>query len=279
MSYDIFISENTKTNIKNTLESASHSIVIESPKGSTYRHLSAFIEKLTNVIPETSTIISADKKSIGIDQIKSLRLQFALKNTVNETRLVFINDSQLLTHEAQNALLKTLEEPPKGTVFILHTTSSDELLPTVRSRSALIKATKPNIKLIADYFQSRGFKTDEIKSALAISDGWPELAESILNNDSTSFMDELAYAKELLQYPLTKKLREVDTITKDKNRIPLLLFALERIAVTANKAQILSKGVSNERWINIMETVAYSQELFDSNVNSRLLLTNLMIKL
>lgn len=279
MSYDIFISENTKKNIESTLKSASHSLILESPKGSTYRHLSSYIEKLTKVIPDTSTIITPEKKSIGIEQIKSLRLQFALKNSVSETRLVFINDSQLLTHESQNALLKTLEEPPKGTIFILHTTSSDELLPTVRSRSALIIATKPNSNLVADYFLSKGFKTQEIKSALAISDGWPELAESILNNESTNFMEELAYAKDLLQYNLTNKLREIDSISKNKDRIPLLLFALERIAVSANKAQILSKGVPSERWVNIMETVAYSQELFDKNVSNRVLLTNLMMKL
>ena len=279
MKHDVFISENTKRTLGNILSGNAHSIVVEFQPGSIYDYSNAFIENALGVKPAVSIKVEPKDKSISIEQIRALRMQFSLRNPGDATRLIFINKGHLLTHEAQNALLKILEEPPMGTKFIINTNSSLALLPTVMSRSAHIIHSKPKLTEVQDYFIAKGHPITDVKSALAISDGWPDLAQSILAKESTELMDELNYAKNLLNASLTEKLRDVDTLSKNKQRIPLLLFALERIAKSANTSSIITKGTVNSRWSKILEVVVCSQNAYNNNVNSRLLLTNLMLKL
>lgn len=74
-----------------------------------------------------------DRKSIGIDDIRELIALTGVFTTTGK-RIVCIEDSESLTVDAQNSLLKTLEEPPEGTCFILITEHPEALLTTVVSR-------------------------------------------------------------------------------------------------------------------------------------------------
>lgn len=86
------------------------------------------------------TISPAEEKlSIGIDQIRQLRLAIAIKPTNRQPKVVIIQNAETLTEEAQNALLKTLEEPPDNAYLILLTKNTDFLLPTVISRCQVIE--------------------------------------------------------------------------------------------------------------------------------------------
>ncbi len=80
---------------------------------------------------------AADSKSgkIGIYQIKTLQEELSLDGYYHgKSRVIVIDPADQMTSEAQNALLKTLEEPPQNTFIILIATDSELLLPTVRSR-------------------------------------------------------------------------------------------------------------------------------------------------
>jgi DNA polymerase-3 subunit delta' len=84
-------------------------------------------------------IIVESDKAIGIEDIA--RLQRRLANTVLEsttTRLAVIKVASQITVEAQNRLLKTLEEPPPRTIIIIVAGNPDQLLPTIRSRCRLV---------------------------------------------------------------------------------------------------------------------------------------------
>jgi hypothetical protein len=80
--------------------------------------------------------IFAEKSSITIKQIQDLNTPLSIM--VRLPRIVWIEEANLLTIPAQNALLKMLEEPPEGTTFYLTCASSSSLLPTIRSRAKLI---------------------------------------------------------------------------------------------------------------------------------------------
>lgn len=85
---------------------------------------------------------SKTKQSIGIEEIKQLQKQLLLKPIRGDKKAIIISDAQSLTTEAQNALLKVLEEPPVHTVFILLSSSEETLLPTVLSRCTIIALPK-----------------------------------------------------------------------------------------------------------------------------------------
>ena len=83
----------------------------------------------------THTQIVAEESSIKISQIRDLISSLSVTHQGN--RLIWIEEASDLTLPAQQALLKTLEEPPVNTVITLSLHSSHSLLPTVRSRCAL----------------------------------------------------------------------------------------------------------------------------------------------
>lgn len=87
------------------------------------------------------------KLSIGIEDVKLMQKKISLKPMKSPTKAVIIEDAHLLTTEAQNALLKVLEEPPANTILILGTDSKEALLPTIRSRCQLIELEEALPKL------------------------------------------------------------------------------------------------------------------------------------
>ena len=86
----------------------------------------------------------------GIDDIRSLRESVHSLPFNSEKKLYIIDEVHMLTKEAFNALLKTLEEPPSHVVFILATTERNKILPTVVSRCQIFTFTSPTYSILKD---------------------------------------------------------------------------------------------------------------------------------
>lgn len=78
----------------------------------------------------------------GIDDVRALRDAVKLSPAKAKTKVYIIDEAHMLTTEASNALLKTLEEPPSHVYFILATTNPEKLITTIRSRTTIISFTK-----------------------------------------------------------------------------------------------------------------------------------------
>ena len=89
-------------------------------------------------------IVKKEKSSIGIDSIRSIFQFIRMRPVENRFRFVIIQHCDSLTTEAQNALLKTLEEPNPSIVVILLAQTTDTLLQTVLSRVQTIRLTLPS---------------------------------------------------------------------------------------------------------------------------------------
>jgi DNA polymerase III subunit delta' len=79
------------------------------------------------------------KRSIGVDQIRSLQTRLTTRPGLSDKRAIIIDCADDFERSAANALLKSLEEPPAGTFFFLISHSSDRLLPTIRSRCQILR--------------------------------------------------------------------------------------------------------------------------------------------
>ena len=79
-------------------------------------------------------LINEDGSTIKIDEIRSMQVKMAEKPINSNYKVYLINDAQLMTQEAQNCLLKTLEEPPEYIVIILITSNENKVLNTIKSR-------------------------------------------------------------------------------------------------------------------------------------------------
>ena len=99
------------------------------------------------------TIIEKDEsakpptQSIGIETVKQMQKKLFLKPMKSKNKLLIIEDAHLLTPEAQNALLKVLEEPPENTFIMLGTDTKEALLPTILSRCQIIALEEDNKKI------------------------------------------------------------------------------------------------------------------------------------
>jgi DNA polymerase-3 subunit delta' len=86
------------------------------------------------VHPDVLLVEPGDSGTIKIEQVRDVVDRAAYRPFEGRRRVVVIDDADAMVSAAQNALLKTLEEPPPSSVFILVTSRPDMLLPTVRSR-------------------------------------------------------------------------------------------------------------------------------------------------
>lgn len=122
--------------------------------------------------PENST--SARKnlyREILIHQTRALTDFLTLKSHEGERRVVLVYPADKIRTEAAASLLKSIEEPPEGLVFILVTDEIDRVLPTIRSRCRLIRATPPKREEALSWLRSQNVKDPE--HALEVAGGMP----------------------------------------------------------------------------------------------------------
>ena len=84
-----------------------------------------------SIHPDVIVVEPGDTGSIKIEQVRDVVDRSSYRPFEGRRRVVIVDDAPALVTAAQNALLKTLEEPPPSSVFILVTARPDALLPTV----------------------------------------------------------------------------------------------------------------------------------------------------
>lgn len=114
-------------------------------------------------------------RSINIEQVRSLQGLFATTPSLSPRRVVIIDAIDDLERNGANALLKNLEEPPAGTVFLLVSHAPGKLLPTIRSRCRLLRfgALSGDQMLLALQRLLPEEPRDEIEALVAVGEGSP----------------------------------------------------------------------------------------------------------
>lgn len=79
------------------------------------------------------------KRNINVDQVREMQRRLVTRPTLGDRRAVIVDSADLLEKGAVNALLKSLEEPPQGTFFLLVAHQIGRLLPTIRSRCQILR--------------------------------------------------------------------------------------------------------------------------------------------
>lgn len=110
-------------------------------------------------------------RNIKIGQIREMQSETALRPINSARRVVIIDGAELMNNAAANCLLKTIEEPPSQTIFILLTASRSSLLMTIRSRCMTIQFDKLTAGEIRDELINRGVEASEAERLSVIADG------------------------------------------------------------------------------------------------------------
>ena len=125
------------------------------------------------------------KRNISIDQIRAMQARLTTRPTLGAFRAIIIEPADDLERNAANALLKSLEEPPAGTFFLLVTHRPGLLLPTIRSRARILRFNPLSMGAVEDALRAAGDHAAPAEIALAAraSGGAPGAALSFIAQD------------------------------------------------------------------------------------------------
>lgn len=260
--------------LKNSLKSnrLAHAYLFTGPRGvgktSIARLMAKGVNCLTNGITDTPCNVCENCKEIsmgnfldlieidaasnrGIDEIRQLKEKINYSPTKGRKKVYIIDEVHMLTKEAFNALLKTLEEPPEHVLFILATTEPDKILPTIISRcqrydfkSVNYRDMREKLLYIVD---SEGYKIDEA-SLVAIYE-----ASGGSMRDSISILERLMINTEEKNIVI-EKTEDVLGITPLKT-IDLFIEAIE------NKNQSQGIELLEDIWKNSIDIELFFKDL------------------
>ncbi len=161
------------------------------------------------------TEIHLKEKSIGVDEVRNIISESGIKPFEGDRKVIIINDGEKMTVQAQNALLKTVEEPPEGVYFIITALKRDDLLPTISSRCQVVNLHPLTREEMAQYLRKNYTVPEErLPELINISQGIPGRADDFLNDENDRNLRESMIR-------LMEKLAPVKSL-RDRNSVHVL---------------------------------------------------------
>jgi DNA polymerase-3 subunit delta' len=234
------------------------------------------------------------KKDISIEQVRTLERELSYRSFSGRKKVAIIDPAPMMNFSAQNALLKTLEEPPAGSLLILIATSAGALLPTLLSRCLRLSFGPLASSTVADFLVSRRGQTPEqAKLLAAISLGSlgraasPDIEE--LAEKRVGWVDAIALlakgdpAGPALAEDLAKDREEAFTFLNwlsEWYRDILIFHATESLEEVCNvdlseKLKAQAESCSLERTLFLRSQALAAAQHIRRNINRRMALENL----
>ena len=251
-----------------------------------------------------------DKATLGVEAVKDFREDMFLSSTESEHKIYFIDDAECMTPEAQNALLKVLEEPPKSVTIILLAKECDRILTTIKSRAQYIAMTRFEDRELAERLLNESSEARAINSldpskfmGLVMSaDGRLGLAKSLLSKKMSESNEEergdiigliratsqkASYAEiysALSRFPVKRAELNLSLERLMNALRDLLVIKYDRGARTvffpsADEAERLCGDISAKKLVRLYDAVSETHELSSRNANISNLIASLCSKL
>jgi DNA polymerase III subunit gamma/tau len=167
----------------------------------------------------------------SVDDIRDLREKVAYAPVSGRHKVYILDEAHMLSPQAWNAFLKTLEEPPPRTIFVLATTEAQKVLPTVVDRCHRFDFTRPSIEAVATVL-TRVVEAEQIDvdpSALAL----------VARHATGSFRDALGTLEQLVTYAGGRRIEAADVLAVLGVTDSELLFEAVDAVVARDPAQAL----------------------------------------
>ncbi|MFW0862416.1 MAG: ATP-binding protein [Candidatus Komeilibacteria bacterium] len=198
--------------------------------------------------------LQEDKKNISIEQVRDWQRQLQHKSFLTKYKVGVIVGAEHLSIEAANALLKTIEEPTGNTIIILITDDINLLLPTIVSRSQVLKFSLVSDETIYDYLQKASPDHRNIKNIAKLSFGLPGKAINYLNNDSLleETQNTVKEILDLMIKPAHDKLAYLQNIFQKKDFVASQRIAdkiMDNILLIAR--ELLLHKESSDNWYRL----------------------------
>ena len=193
--------------------------------------------------------IYPDGNSIKIAQIRKLQTDIIVKPH-KKYKIYIINQAESMTIEAQNALLKTLEEPPEYAIIILITSNKEALLDTIKSRCEIIKFLPISILDLNNYLINKGIDKNRAQLLSTFARGSIEKAIELSESSDFAIMrdDIQTYIEIMLDKDIIDILEIPTSMEKYKKDI---MSVLDMIINYFRDMMLLKEKVDKSMIINI----------------------------
>jgi DNA polymerase-3 subunit delta' len=254
----------------------------------------------TMQLPDLS-LVSAEGEGaiIKVGQVRELERVLALTPFEAKYRIALLLNFQLANANAQNALLKTLEEAPAKVVLLLTADSTDSLLPTISSRCEILRLRPVAVETLEQALITRWqLPAEEARLYAHLADGRPGLArrmacEPAMQDKRRGWLEEFV---RLLPLNRRERFASAETLARNRDQLRLILqvwvsFARDIFLTTngmSEKVVNLDYGVDCQRIagrisastaLEMLNSLIRSLENLEANANLRLLLDNLWLEL
>ena len=221
------------------------------------------------------------KKALTVEQIRKIKANSFVKAHRNGKKIFIIEKADLLSEVSQNALLKTIEEPPQDILFILICETSAKLLETVISRCVIFSLFPPERDEALEYIKAHSKKSEEeiIKALDATHNNIGKALKALGKKKSEK--EELAerFLEALLQNENTVNLLlMLKPLEKDRVKAGEFIAEL-KLATSAKLRENIGFPPFAEILIGVYETVSEMEPLLITNVNLPLFFTTLIANL
>ncbi|MGO5092336.1 DNA polymerase III subunit delta' [Clostridium sp. LCP25S3_F10] len=309
-SYAIIGHENIKSRIKNSIakDKFPHASIIVGEDGIGKSKIAK--EIAISLLEESQRMSCADiiefkpinKKSIGIDDIRNLIEEVNKKPIEGSKKVIIMYKSELITEVAQNAFLKTIEEPPKGVHILLLCENMEQMLDTIKSRCEVFKLNRLKPCDVESFikYKYKDIKKENIDSAVAFSDGIPGKAERFIEDESLKYIRDMSLgilkdSKNLSNYDYLMKYEpflinykenweEVLTCILSYLRDSLLFKETgdEELLLNVDKKEYIKDISEKFSHINLNKMVSIindTRDKLNKNINSTLVFDAMLIKM
>ena len=247
--------------------------------------------------PDLIYVRKGDKTIVSVDTIREeLNETIQVRPYQSNYKIYVVDEAEKMTPQAQNALLKTLEEPPAYAVILLLTTNKTSFLQTILSRSVVL-----NLKVLSDgeieeELKSRGLDEDKIGTIVKFARGNLGKALKLASSDDFSQMvaDILFLLKNIRRMPADEMIDQVEKICaynfevaevldfmqmwfrdvlifKAERDVNLLVFGEEYVAIRDQAAESAFNGINR-----IIEAIDVARVRLNANVRKEQVLELLL---
>ena len=258
--------------------------------------------------PDIITVGLEDERvTMGVDSIRKLKEDIYIAPNDLSVKVYIVEDCDVMTEQAQNAFLLSLEEPPEYVVFFLLCESSMNLLETIRSRAPSLRTTRLTPEIIGSYLLAnvpaaktlREESPKDFETLLFIADGRLGYAIELLDKKTReSIFANRNEVKKLLSLLLRSNralaVESIGSFGKKRheaiNRITYLQYALRDLLLLkksenlplcffedAEEALELSTRFTSKSLLALYDAAERAKKDLETNANVKLTLTNMML--
>lgn len=257
---------------------------------------SSCIQAKAKTNPDIKYIDTGDKKSIGVETIREINDDVCIKPFGTKAKVYIITDGSLMTEAAQNAFLKTLEEPPMYAVFIIMCDDMTPILQTIVSRCSVITFGRVEKEIIRKYAEDK-YKNDyDTDFLVSFSQGNPGIIDRYINDEDFRLLREnsVKMLKNLLSADKLSSYTVADFLEKNKDNVEDILnfwiVLIRDILLISSGAEVINSDVLkflnnqaaiyDEKYlINAAEVLNKAHEMCKRYVNNRALALYLAISI